>query len=141
MAARSRRLARSAILALLLAAPSTGQAGDIVFACIDRDTAVEVAELANEYHLHVLEVGRVTIAERHGFGEMVERAKHRAEVARTSGTCRFVPAFPHRYVATVNSGPEGLAAAGLLRRVHEVVALESGETFYLIGMEQRPAQP
>ena len=125
----------------MLAHPATGHAGEIVFACIDRDTAVEVAELTNEYHLHVLEVGRVTIAERHGFGDMVERAKHRAEVARVSGVCAFMPVFPHRFVATVNSGPEGLAAAGLLRRVHEVVALESGETFYLIGMEQRPAQP
>ena len=141
MAPRSRRLAAIAILCLLPVVSSTGHASEIVFACIDRDTAIEVAELANEYHLHVLEVGRVTIAERHGFGEMVERAKHRAEVARTSGVCAFVPSFPHRFVATVNSGPEGLAAAGLLRRVHEVVSLESGETFYLIGMEQRPAQP
>ncbi len=118
-----------------------GHASEIVFACIDRDTAIEVADVTNEYHLHVLEVGRVTIAERHGYGNLKRRAKHRTEVARTSGACAFVPAFPHRLVSTISEGPENLAAAGLLRRVYEVVALESGETFYLIGMEQRPAQP
>lgn len=141
MAARSRRLGALAFLCLLPALASKGHAGDIVFACTDRDTAVEVADVANEYHLHVLEVGRVTIAERHGFGDMVQRAKHRAEVARTSGVCAFVPAFPHRFVATVGQAPEDLAAVGLLRRVHEVVSSETGETVYLIGMEQRPTQP
>ena len=141
MAARSRRLAALAILCLLPAVSHTAHADDIVLACIDRDTAVEVADLANEYHLHVLEVGRVTIAERHGFGDMVQRAKHRAEVARTSGVCAFVPAFAHRFVTTVGNAPEGLAAAGLLRRVREVIALDTGETFYLISMEHRPAQP
>ena len=141
MAARSRCLAALALCLPLLALPSVGSAGEIVFACKDRDTALELAELTNEYHLHVLEVGRVTIAERHGFGDLKQRAQHRSESARASGTCAFVQAFPHRFVATLSEGPENLAAAGLVRHVHEVVALEGGETLYVIGMDQRPTQP
>lgn len=111
-------------------------ADDVVFVCDDRDLAVELAELANEYNMQMMEIGRVTMADRHGGDMLYRQAWGRATQARANGVCGFTHAFDHHLVATLYVGAESLAAAGLARHVHEVIALDSGETRYLIAMGQ-----
>ncbi len=135
------RIAGLALGLLLMASAPAARTSEILFVCNDRDVAIELAELANDYYVHILEVGRVTMAERHGFGELHRQVWERAERARASGDCAFVPAFDHRRVALLFKGPEILAAKGLARRVYEIAAADSGRTFYVIGMGEATDQP
>ncbi len=141
MAPGPRRLVGLTVACLVLLCAQTARTGEILFVCRDRDVAIELAELTNDYYIHIIEVGRVTMAERHGFGEQHRQVWQRAERARASGDCAFVPAFDHRRVALLFKGPDSLVAKGLARQVYEIADADSGRTFYLIGMGETTDQP